>query len=366
MNNINRPVVAIAGASGQIGQHLLNKITKTANVIALSRSAHNQTDTEHVVWRSCDFFSPRDAEQGLEGADFAVYMIHSLTSSATLTQAAFSDTEVLLADNFARAAKRNGIKQIIYMRAAVPKHELERTFHLKSRLEVEKILHSYGIPVRTVRTGLIIGTKILSLPAPSKLIERLPSWTRTLKEVLKLPWDNHYWNSHLQDLDLPRASKSTPAFPPNVRSVQRVLLPKGRDADWAGKHYFHWLAGLANPLITIEADVQRNYSIFLGLMKGPILEIRFIPDYSYRTRALYFISGGTLARITNDRHCRLEFRQIPGSQECIIAIHDYQPALPWYLYKYTQADIHLLVMYLYKKHLYRLMNDKQKCLLARN
>ncbi|MFW2134573.1 hypothetical protein [Ectothiorhodospira haloalkaliphila] len=38
----------------------------------------------------------------------------------------------------------------------------------------------------------------------------------------------------------------------------------------------------------------------------------------------------------------------------LAAIHDFAPALPWYIYLWTQAVWHLLVMRRYQRHLARL------------
>jgi Predicted nucleoside-diphosphate-sugar epimerases len=47
--------------------------------------------------------------------------------------------------------------------------------HLSSRLECEKILGSYGIPVSTLRAGLIVGPKGSSFPILYNLVKRLPA-----------------------------------------------------------------------------------------------------------------------------------------------------------------------------------------------
>ncbi|MGP0575752.1 hypothetical protein ACTP13_01825 [Paenibacillus peoriae] len=99
-----------------------------------------------------------DANQGLQGADYAVYLIHSMLPSAKLTQGTFEDMDVILAEHFARAARNNGVKQIVYL-SGIPEHtsEDELSRHLRSRLEVERVLKSFGVPVTTIRAGLIVG-----------------------------------------------------------------------------------------------------------------------------------------------------------------------------------------------------------------
>ncbi|MGP0575753.1 NAD-dependent epimerase/dehydratase family protein [Paenibacillus peoriae] len=51
-----RSRIALTGASGYIGHNLLQRLTEHADVVALSRSGVQRKNTEHVEWRSCDFF----------------------------------------------------------------------------------------------------------------------------------------------------------------------------------------------------------------------------------------------------------------------------------------------------------------------
>lgn len=187
-----KPVVAIAGASGYIGQNLIEKLEGRVNIIGLSRNGDKREDAVSVTWRSCDLFSLADAEKGLKGADIAVYLVHSMMPSAKLTQGNFEDMDVILADNFAQAAKKQGIKKLIYLGGIIPDHAPKLSRHLKSRLEVERILRAYGTPVTALRAGLIVGPKGSSFPILAKLVKRLPSmilpkWTRTNTQPVALP-----------------------------------------------------------------------------------------------------------------------------------------------------------------------------------
>ena len=72
-----------------------------------------------------------------------------------------------------RAAANNGVKRIVYLSGIVPDDE-KLSRHLASRLECEKILGSFGVPVTTLRAGLIVGPKGSSFPILQSLVERLP------------------------------------------------------------------------------------------------------------------------------------------------------------------------------------------------
>ena len=188
MEKTNNKVV-IAGASGYIGDNLLKKLKGKADLFGLSRS--EKENTKSVTWRSCDLFSLSDAEDALEGADIAVYLVHSMVPSAKLTQATFQDMDVVIADNFARAAKHHNVKEIIYLSGIIPDGDEDLSRHLSSRLEVERILRAYGTPVTAIRAGLIVGPNGSSFPILAKLVQRLPAmilpkWTSSKTQPVAL------------------------------------------------------------------------------------------------------------------------------------------------------------------------------------
>jgi len=80
---------------------------------------------------------PARGRGGAESARFAIYLVHSMLPSARLTQASFEDLDLICADNFARAAKRAGVEQIVYLGGLLPQTE-ELSPHLASRLEVDR------------------------------------------------------------------------------------------------------------------------------------------------------------------------------------------------------------------------------------
>lgn len=186
--NDRRPRVVIAGATGFVGRALAARLSATCEVIALTRRprvalAHNPNLA--VQWQACDLFSLLDAERAMEGADYAFYLVHSMQPSARLTQARFEDLDLILADNFARAASRAGVKQTIYLGGIVPDWEQDTlSTHLRSRLEMERALGAYNTPVTSLRAGMVVGPGGASFEILRRLVERLPAmvlpaWTAT-------------------------------------------------------------------------------------------------------------------------------------------------------------------------------------------
>ena len=133
-----------------------------------------------------------------------------------------------------------------------------------------------------------------------------------------------------------------------VRSVQRLPLPKGKNAQWVAVEYMRWLPNFLNPLLRVSVEHDRvRFCLFSK--RFCLLELKYSPDRSFSDRRLFYIVGGLLAKEQNKG--RLEFRETIDHKYIITAIHDFYPALPWYIYRFTQALVHLFVMRRFGKHL---------------
>ena len=165
--------VAIAGATGFVGRALSRYLLPDFRVIGLARDPDPGPPKTGIEWRRCDLFSLLECERSLIGADAAVYLVHSMLPSARLTQGTFPDLDLILADNFARGAARSGVRHIIYLGGLVPDSPV-LSRHIRSRLEVEQTLGSHGIPVTTLRAGIIIGRGGASYEMLRSIVERAP------------------------------------------------------------------------------------------------------------------------------------------------------------------------------------------------
>ncbi|MGV3523892.1 MAG: NAD-dependent epimerase/dehydratase family protein [Candidatus Sericytochromatia bacterium] len=176
-----KPRVVVTGASGFMGAQLLQTLKADYELVALSRS--ERAPEPGITWKRCDLFSLLQAERALAGADYAIYLVHSMMPKAGLTQGSFADMDLILADNFARAAQKAGIRQIVYLGGIIPQ-QAELSEHLRSRLEVEQVLGAYGVPVTALRASIIVGPHGSSFQIVERLVERLPVmlsplWTQT-------------------------------------------------------------------------------------------------------------------------------------------------------------------------------------------
>ena len=184
---ITRPRVAVTGASGYIGNAFVERFRERYEIVGLSRTERpSHPERGPARWRECDLYNLRQVEDALEGCDVAIYLVHSMSPSARLTQANFADIDLILADNFARGAAKVGVKHILYVGGLLPSDEDEDELskHLASRKEVEDALGGHGVPVTALRAGLVVGPGGSSFQILQRLVARLPimlcpAWTRT-------------------------------------------------------------------------------------------------------------------------------------------------------------------------------------------
>ena len=461
----SRGRVVIAGASGFIGRELARALSATTDIIALARRTDGMVAEPGVEWRDCDLFNLRDAERALAGAKMAFYLVHSMMPSSRLTQARFDDLDLICADNFARAAASNGVEHIVYLGGLLPsERDVALSRHLESRFEVERTLASHGVPVTTLRAGLILGAGGSSFQMMSRLVGRLPlmiapMWTSSKTQpialadavallvfamtrsdlaghaydigspdvvtyaqmlrmtgaamgrktrVLTVPvrtaklsllWVSvvtgapqalvrplveslqhdmvatdglvlqkmaHLDASHLAPAleravaderaheVVPRKARRAPA-PPDRRacSMQRLPLPAGRDAAWVAAEYARWLPMFMRPFLRVSVDDARVCRFGIWPLKTPLLVLAFSAERSSPDRQLFYVTGGLLAGepAAVGARPRLEFRSVLDSKFVVAAVLDFVPRLPWFIYKFSQALVHLFVMRSFGRHL---------------
>lgn len=187
LENFPKPLVAVAGASGFVGSHLREFLRNDYRFRALTRSAsvaQQSPDASSTEWRECDLYSLPKVTEALAGCDYGIYLVHSMAPSSRLVQGSFEDTDLLLADNFIRAAEAAGLKHVIYLSGLIPQTDEPLSPHLRSRLEVENVLRSRSVKVTVLRAGLIFGPGGSSFSLLINLVRRLPimllpAWVRS-------------------------------------------------------------------------------------------------------------------------------------------------------------------------------------------
>jgi len=174
--------VVVFGASGTIGRPLLDELTRTHEVVAVSR--HEQGATEGVVWKTADATERDAVARVLDGCDVAYYLVHSLGT------ADFEEVDLRAAETTALAAESAGVKQLIYL-GGLGDDSPDLSPHLRSRRETGVRLASTSVPVTTLRAAMVVGRGSAAFETIVALVDRLPAmvtprWVSTRTQPIAL------------------------------------------------------------------------------------------------------------------------------------------------------------------------------------
>jgi hypothetical protein len=133
-----------------------------------------------------------------------------------------------------------------------------------------------------------------------------------------------------------------------VRSIQRLILPSGKNAAWVADEYFRWLPSFFSTVIRVSL-VNKTCTFYLMNPSLKLLILEKSEERSSSDRQLLYIVGGLLS--AKQERGRLEFREVMNGRYVMAAIHEFRPSLPWFIYRYTQAIFHLIVMRSFGEHL---------------
>jgi uncharacterized protein YbjT (DUF2867 family)/membrane protease YdiL (CAAX protease family) len=158
--------VAVAGATGFVGRRLCPALEAEGHeVVAMTRRPAAYDGAGRAVHG--DVHDPGSLAAALDGCDAAYYLVHSLASPD------FRRLDAEAASAFGRAAAEAGVRRIVYL-GGLGRDDDELSPHLRSRREVETLLGCGGVPVTTLRAGIVIGYQGLSWEMTRQLVERLP------------------------------------------------------------------------------------------------------------------------------------------------------------------------------------------------
>ena len=168
--------VLVAGSSGFVGRRLCPELQAAGHSVqAMTRHPDTYTGAGSPVYG--DVHDAESLGAALAGCDAAYYLVHSLDD------AEFARRDADAAREFAQAAADAGLSRIIYL-GGLGDDDDDLSEHLRSRREVEHLLGSAGVPVTTLRAGIIIGHGGISWEITRQLVEHLPvmitpRWVRT-------------------------------------------------------------------------------------------------------------------------------------------------------------------------------------------
>jgi uncharacterized protein YbjT (DUF2867 family) len=158
--------VLVAGSSGFVGRRLCPALEAAGHAV---RAMTRRPESYHGVGEAVrgDVHDAGSLSAALAGCDVAYYLVHSLDD------ADFEQRDAEAARIFAGAAAEAGLRRIIYL-GGLGDDADDLSAHLRSRREVEELLGSGGVPVTTLRAGIIVGHGGISWEITRQLVEHLP------------------------------------------------------------------------------------------------------------------------------------------------------------------------------------------------
>nr|WP_232303725.1 DUF2867 domain-containing protein [Pseudofrankia sp. DC12] len=169
------------GATGYIGSRLIPELLARGHTVrAAARSPARLAGVpwlDQVELVRADVGDPGQVAAALAGQDVLYYLVHSLH------QRDFVERDRAAARTVALAARRAGVRRIIYLGGISPAGQ-RLSAHLASREEVGLKLLGSGVPTVVLRAAVVIGSGSASFEMLRYLTERLPAmvtprWVRS-------------------------------------------------------------------------------------------------------------------------------------------------------------------------------------------
>jgi uncharacterized protein YbjT (DUF2867 family) len=183
--------ILLTGATGYIGKRLLPVLLEAGYEVICCVRNKQRFPSEGVYSNpgisvfEVDFLKEIPDAAEIMDIDAAYYLIHSMSTSIN----DFDKLEAASANNFIKLVKQTSVKQIIYLSGITNEKKLSR--HLASRKSVEGILNKSGIPLTSVKAGIIVGSGSASFEIIRDLVEKLPvmitpKWVNTKNQPVAI------------------------------------------------------------------------------------------------------------------------------------------------------------------------------------
>jgi len=215
-------------------------------------------------------FTSSVASSSLKDIDAAYYLIHSMSSNVK----DFGSLEETSANNFIKLVKQTSVKQIIYLGGITNEEKLSK--HLASRKRVEEILAASGIPLTSIKAGIIVGSGSASFEIIRDLVEKLPimitpKWLNTKHQPIAIRNILEYLTGVL--LRPETFNKSYDVGGPDILSYKEMLL---QFAEVRGLKRFIFTVPVMTPRLSsywLYFVTSTSYMLAINLVNSMKVEV---------------------------------------------------------------------------------------------
>ncbi|MGP3534652.1 SDR family oxidoreductase [Microbacterium sp. RD1] len=166
------PRALVIGATGYLGGRLVPRLLRAGyRVRVLARSPER---AKSFAWGAevevvgGDASDAQAVASAVADVDVLYYLVHSMSAGP-----AFEEADRTAARTVAAAASRAGVSRIVYLGGLHP-DDAPLSPHLRSRVEVGRILLDSGVPTLVLQAGVVIGSGSASFEMVRHLTEVLP------------------------------------------------------------------------------------------------------------------------------------------------------------------------------------------------
>jgi uncharacterized protein YbjT (DUF2867 family) len=163
--------VVVAGASGFVGRHLVDRLRQDGHAVrsGTRNPARGEAVRPGINWVALDVERPDTLDAAFDGATALVFLVHLMRDDTDDLRR----SEEAAAERVLRCAEKAGIRRIVYLGAPVP--SVATSEHLVARVRTGEILRSSStISTLELRAGMVIGASSESWIIVRDLAMRLP------------------------------------------------------------------------------------------------------------------------------------------------------------------------------------------------
>ena len=268
--------ILLTGATGYIGKRLLPVLIENGHEVVCCVRDKNRFPSEGIYSHpnvsafEIDFLKDIPSSDSIKDIDAAYYLIHSMSSNIR----DFEKLEVISANNFVHLVKQTSAKQIIYLGGITNEEKLSK--HLASRKKVEEILSKSGIPLTSIKAGIIVGSGSASFEIIRDLVEKLPvmvtpKWLNTKHQPTAIRNVLEYLTGVL--LKQETFNKSYDVGGPDVLSYKQMLLQL---AEVRGLKRFIFTVPVMTPRLSsywLYFVTSTSYMLAINLVNSMKIEV---------------------------------------------------------------------------------------------